>query len=137
MAWYLCTISSRSKENWHYCKKSSTWGIQTLGEYASKDRARKNDNLLFWIGGVGYVGVAKVKRDTRVPSSDDEVPWAGGKQRFGLIIPFNNLNEFENPLLFRFENRIQDKTGLDQSYFQRGYMPINDSVANVVMKFLK
>lgn len=134
MGWYLCTIASTSKMNWELCKKSNTWGINTKGDYTSRDRARKNDQLLFWLGGKGFVGYAKVSEDTRAPKNIDEVPWMGGQARYGLIIPLEDIVEFDSPKMLKFTNRRQEKTGLEQSMFQRGYMPITDASANSVIE---
>ena len=133
LGWYLCTIAAGSKRNWDLCKISKTWGVNTNSEYVSKDRARKDDNLLFWLGGKGYLGYAKVTEDMRPPISREETPWVGGQQIYGLVIPLELLVEFEVPRKLRFTNRIQDKTGLEQSMFQRGYMPITDLSAQVVI----
>lgn len=132
LAWYLCTIASTSKVNWGLCKTSKTWGILTTGDYSSHDRARKGDNLLFWLAGRGYVGYASVTEDTRAPQEDSEVPWQGGQERYGLVIPLSDIIEFSSPVLLKFVNRKQAVTGLDQSMFQRGYMPITDSAASSV-----
>lgn len=133
MGWYLCTIASTSKRNWELCKVSKTWGINTKAEYSSKDRARKDDNILFWLGGKGFIGYAKVSEDMRPPISPDETPWMGGREIYGLVIPLEDLIEFETPKMLKFINRRQDKTGLDQSMFQRGYMPITDVSAQTVI----
>ena len=134
MGWYLCTIASTSKNNWELCKVSQTWGINTKANYSSKDRARKGDNLLFWLGGKGFVGYAKVSEDTRPPHTLGETPWMGGQERYGLVIPLIELTVFEAPKMLKFINRRQEKTGLDQSMFQRGYMPITDDSANAAME---
>ena len=135
MSWYLCTIASKSKENWKLCKESNTWGIITSSGYSSGDRARKGDRLLFWLGGTGYVGHGEVGEDTRPPLSNSEVPWQGGQERFGLVIPINGITEFATPIFLKFSNRKQEGTKIDQSLFQRGFMPINDSSADVVLNF--
>lgn len=134
MSWYLCTISATSKKNWELCKISGTWGISSGPGFASRDRARSGDNLLFWLGSVGYVGTAVVSENSRPPLTDEEVPWFGGRDRFGLIIPFIELLEFHPPRKIGFTGRVQKGTSLDQSVFQRGFMPINDSAANFVIK---
>jgi hypothetical protein len=134
MGWYLCTVASTSQKNWELCKNSLTWGINTKGDYSSKDKARKGDFLLFWLGGKGFVGYAKVLEDTRAPNRPEEVPWNGGQATYGLIIPLVDLVEFESPRMLKFVNRKQTKTGLDQSMFQRGYMPINDVAAAAVIE---
>lgn len=133
MAWYLCTIASTSKKNWELCKQSKTWGIITQGGHGSGDRARKGDNLLFWLGGTGYVGYSEVTENTRAPQSPEEVPWMGGKERYGLIIPLKQITEFDKPIMLKFANRKQAVTNLDQSMFQRGYMPITDVIANDII----
>lgn len=132
MSWYLCTISAGSN-NWELCRKSSTWGINTSSGFASSDRARKNDSLLFWRAGIGYVAQALVSEDCRSPRSKQEAPWLGGPQKFGLIIPFVNLVEFSEPILLRFSNNRQERTLLPHSALQRGFIPINDSTAEVVL----
>jgi hypothetical protein len=137
MAWYLCTIASNSKVNWDLCKVSRTWGINTQGGHGSRDRAREGDDLLFWLGGIGYVGHAKVVENTRAPIEEYEVPWPGGLQRYGLVIPLEEINEFKNPLKLRFTNRKQELTNLDQSMFQRGFMPITNVVAESIKKLAK
>ena len=129
MSWYLCTIASTASVNWSLCKSSKTWGILTTGGYSSHDRARKGDNLLFWLAGIGYVGFAEVIENTRAPENELEVPWDGGKARYGLVIPLSEVVEFKSPVLLKFANRKQMITGLDQSMFQRGYMPITDVAA--------
>jgi hypothetical protein len=63
------------------------------------------------------------------------VPWQGGQERFGLVIPINGITEFATPIFLKFSNRKQEGTKIDQSLFQRGFMPINDSSADVVLNF--
>ena len=58
----------------------------------------------------------------------------GGQERYGLVIPLKELTVFEAPKMLKFINRRQEKTGLDQSMFQRGYMPITDVSANAAME---
>jgi hypothetical protein len=137
MAWYLCTISSTSKRNWELCKVSRTWGIITKGGHGSKDRAREGDDLLFWLGGVGYVGHATVIENTRAPIKAEEVPWSGGQERYGLVIPLKEITEFNQPITLKFTNRRQEVTNLDQSMFQRGFMPITNVLAESVIKLAK
>jgi hypothetical protein len=132
VAWYLCTLSSGSK-NWELCKRFNLWGINTSSGFASSDRARKKDFLLFWRAGIGYVARAEVVEDSRPPISEVEAPWLGGTQRYGLIVPFSHLQEFPSPVLLRFQNNKQELTLLNQSAFQRGFIPINDSVAEKVL----
>jgi len=132
MSWYLCTLSAGSK-NWELCKKSGTWGINTAAGFASSDRARKNDSLLFWRAGIGYVAHALVSEDCRPPITKEEAPWLGGPQKFGLVIPFVNLHEFVKPVLLRFQDNKQEQTLLPPSALQRGFIPINDSIAGVVL----
>jgi len=129
----LCSIASSSKINWKLCKDSLTWGLITTSQYASGDRARKDDSLLFWLAGTGYVGFGKVSEDTRPPKSILEAPWLGGQDRYGLVIPLSEIWEFNPPLLLKFNNRKQQLTQLDQSMFQRGFMPITDFAANEVL----
>lgn len=133
MAWYLCTIASSSKKNWDLCQQSLTWGISTKSGFASGDKARKGDNLIFWIGGIGFVGTARAAEDTRPPINKKEVPWLGGQVQYGLVIPLDEIKLFRKPLKLTFENRKQRKTGLEQFVFQRGYMPITDEVAKIVL----
>ena len=133
MTWYLCTISASSKNNWKLSKESRTWGLITTSQYGSGDRARKDDYLLFWLAGTGYVGYGKVAENTRAPKSNSEVPWQGGQERYGLVIPLSEIFEFDPPQLLRFVNRRQQFTELDQSMFQRGFMPITDNAANQVL----
>jgi hypothetical protein len=137
LSWYLCTIASNAKENWRLCIDSKTWGIITTNRYSSGDRARKGDQLLFWLAGTGYVGFGEVSQDTRPPLSSSEVPWQGGQERFGLVIPLVEIIEFESPILLKFITRKQQETQIDQSMFQRGFMPINDSAANLILSKAK
>ena len=133
MSWYLCTISSTARLNWQLCKESNTWGIITTNRYSSGDRARKGDHLLFWLAGTGYVGFGQVSENTRPPLSGIETPWEGGKDRFGLVIPMFAITEFVSPIHLKFVNRKQQETGIDQNMFQRGFMPINDTSAHIVL----
>jgi EVE domain len=133
MAWYLCTISASSKRNWELCKESQTWGINTSAGYASMDKARKKDNLLFYLATVGFIGFAEVAEDTRPPKSSAEAPWLGGISRFGLVIPLKPIKEFSKPYKLKFIDKKQEITNLDNSMFQRGYMPINDSVGELIV----
>ena len=105
----------------------------TSSQYGSGDRARKGDTLLFWLAGTGYVGFGEVLEDTRPPKNASEVPWQGGSERYGLIIPLSGITEIHPPLLLKFINRKQELTRLDQSMFQRGFMPITDVAAKEVL----
>ena len=133
MSWYLCTIASSAKVNWRLCKESNTWGIITTNRYSSGDRARKDDHLLFWLAGTGYVGFGQVSENTRPPLSSMETPWEGGRDRFGLVIPISEIIEFPVPIHMKFVNRKQQDTQFDQSMFQRGFMPITDNSAHLVL----
>lgn len=133
MTWYLCTIASSSKINWKLTIQSKTWGLITSSSYGSGDRSRQDDSLLFWLAGSGYVGFGKVSEDTRAPKNISEVPWQGGSERYGLVIPMSEIIEFENPIMLKFQNRKQLLTNLDQSMFQRGFMPITNNAANEVL----
>lgn len=133
MSWYLCTIASTAKLNWQLCRESKTWGIITTNRYSSGDRARKGDHLLFWLAGTGYVGFGQVSENTRPPLSSIETPWEGGKDRFGLVIPLSGITEFTFPIHLKFINRKQQETQIDQNMFQRGFMPINDISAHIVL----
>ena len=112
------------------------WGIATSTGYASNDSARKGDQLLFWISGVGYVGYADVIENTRRPADPGETPWLGGSTKYGLVIPMKMATEIQPPLKLKFEDGRQIGTGILQAYFQRGFMPINDDSANVVIELL-
>jgi hypothetical protein len=136
VSWYLCTISASSKRNWSLCKESLTWGISTASGFASSDRAKLGDALLFWVATIGYVGMAQVLEDVRPPNSILEVPWLGGQKKYGLVIPIGNLREFSPPLKLGFNGRKQIGTELDQSTFQRGYMPISDKAAGFVNQLI-
>jgi len=133
MSWFLCTISSTSKINWQKCKDVGMWGIATSTGYASNDSARNGDSLLFWISGVGYVGYADVVEDTRRPTNSSETPWLGGSSKYGLVIPMKIVSEMIPPLKLKFEGGKQIGTGILQAYFQRGFMPIKDDSANLVI----
>jgi hypothetical protein len=133
MTWYLCTIASSSKINWKLTIQSKTWGLITSSSYGSGDRSRQDDSLLFWLAGSGYVGFGNVSEDTRAPKNISEVPWQGGSERYGLVIPMSEIIEFENPIMLKFQNRKQLLTNLDQSMFQRGFMPITNNAANEVL----
>ena len=133
MTWYLCTISSSSRINWKLTIQSKTWGLITSSRYGSGDRSRQDDSLLFWLAGSGYVGFGNVSEDTRAPKNISEVPWQGGSERYGLVIPMSEIIEFEKPIMLKFQNRKQLLTNLDQSMFQRGFMPITNNAANEVL----
>ena len=136
MAWFLCTISSTSKSNWQKCKDANMWGIATSTGFASNDVARKGDSLLFWLSGIGFVGYSNVTETTRRPKEASETPWLGGADKYGLVIPMKLVKEIHPPLKLKFIDGRQEKTGILQPYFQRGFMPINDSAANVVIEMV-
>jgi hypothetical protein len=137
MTWYLCTISSSSKINWKLTIQSKSWGLITSSRYGSGDRSRQGDSLLFWLAGSGYVGFGNVSEDTRAPKNISEVPWQGGSERYGLVIPMSEIIEFEKPIMLKFQNRKQLLTNLDQSMFQRGFMPITNNAANEVLSLAR
>ena len=113
MAWLLATIGKSDSRNWEICKEHNLWGISVLGESDFIHKASKGDNLLFWVSGKGFVGTAVAIEDTRVPRGPEETPWRGGNSRYGFIIPV--------------------KTGIPLAYFRRGFQPIGDVQAKIVL----
>lgn len=119
--------------NWEICREYALWGIKTSSGFASVDRARKGDNLLFWRSKIGFAATALVTEDSRTPQTPNETPWPGGMKTYGIVIPFSNLKEFETPVYLKFHLYKQEITGLSSSALQRGFVPITDKIANQVI----
>lgn len=134
MGWLLATIGKSDKGNWELCKAAGLWGVSIQGENNYIPKAQKDDSLLFWVGGVGFVGYGKVTEDMRVPKSDSEIPWRGGLARYGFVVPFKITAELHPPLLLNFKSNLQLGTGIPLAYFRRGFQPITDAQANFVLE---
>lgn len=134
MGWLLATISKTEKKNWDLCKSVGLWGISVQGENNYIPKAEKDDFLLFWVGGVGFVGVGKASEKMRVPLNEAEIPWRGGLTRYGFVVPFKLVDEFTPAILLPFKDNFQVETGIPLAYFRRGFQPITDAQANVVLK---
>lgn len=133
MAWLLATIGKSDSRNWEICKEHNLWGISVLGESDFIHKASKGDNLLFWVSGKGFVGTAVATEDTKVPKGPEETPWRGGNARYGFIIPVKFDREFNKPIKLNFSNNVQEKTGIPLAYFRRGFQPIGDVQAKIVL----
>jgi hypothetical protein len=134
MGWILATVSKSEKKNWDLCKKFEIWGVPTQGEKDYIEKAKQNDFLLFWVGGVGFVGTGIAVENLRPTKSDAEIPWKGGMSRFGFILPFKLTAEFSEPVMFNFKSNMQLKTNIPLAYFRRGFQPITDLQAEIVLQ---
>lgn len=130
MAWYLCTISRHEPRNWERCKEAGLWGVP--GESKAAREVKKGDQLLFWMGGRGYIGFGQVTDLGRVPLRRDEVPWAGGLARWSYIIPMRVQVEIKQPVRLKFSHSVQELTGFAATHFQRGFASIADKPAQTV-----
>ena len=89
-----------------------------------------NDNIMQWASEsirIPYLHPLTGKMTTYVPDFLITYKTRDNTLRAELI-------EIKPPLLLKFINRKQELTNLDQSMFQRGFMPITDSAANAVLK---
>ncbi len=93
---------------------------------------KKGDQLLFWLGGRGYVGFGIVADSGRAPARREEVPWAGGLARWSFVIPMRVQVEVKEPIRLKFSRSVQDETGFAATRFQRGFSAIDDARAQMV-----
>ena len=135
MGWILATISKTEKGNWDLCKKFEIWGVSIQGEQGYIEKAEKEDRLLFWVGGSGFVGTGIVKEKIRIPKSEQEIPWRGGAIRYGFVVPFKLEREFTPPRKFLFKDNTQVETQIPLAYFRRGFQPITDKQAETVLNY--
>lgn len=131
MAWFVCAVSPREKKNWDLCKESGFWGY-TRGAAPGT----VGDQLLFWVGGRGYVGYGVVVGDPHEPSDRSEAPWPGSVYRFTSVVPFKLQYEAKNPVFLRFKSNVQEVTGFNTANLQRGMSRVPDSAAGLVVELL-
>ena len=123
--WFICTLGKSTSHNWDICKEHKIWGIPTNGRNYNLSKAKKGDNLLFYLASVGFLGLGKVTGPMRIPSSREEAPWAGGIYRYGVIVPFKLVTETDSPLKVNFvTNKIAD-TGVSTTLLRRGFAQVS------------
>ncbi len=135
MAWWLCTISSKTPRNWDVCKEVGLYGIP--GERNRAREVKVEDGLLIWMGGKGYLAEARVVDAPRVPKSRAEAPWGGGTLRFRWVVPFELVTELRKPLAFPFQGQTQVRTGFSKNMFLRSFTSVLDEPAGVVVAALR
>jgi hypothetical protein len=128
--WFLCTIGSKTPDNWMLCKQVGLYGINRPRN--DRPHAEVGDQLLVWQGGAGYIAQAAVTGPVRSPSNKNEAPWPGGPDRFAHVVPIEVLFEVTSPLMLPFVGNEQSGTGFTKGIFQRGFSPIPEEAAMYV-----
>ena len=137
MTWFVGAIAKESAHNWGLCKDISHFGISTGGRKVGVSNIKKGDKLLVWLGGTGFIGIAKITGVPRNPVSREEAPWGGGLHRFGLIFPIEVVFEPKAPIWLGFQDGKQEKTGMAQMALRRGFSAITDSAGEAAEEIIK
>lgn len=137
MSWFIGAIAKESAHNWSLCKDISLFGISTGGRKVGASNIKKGDKLLVWLGGSGYIAVAKITGTPRNPASREEAPWGGGLHRFGLVFPIEVTYEPNAPVWLGFEGGKQLKTGMAQFSLRKGFSSIPDAVGESAEKLIR
>ena len=137
MTWYVAAISKQSPNNWNLCKQVGLFGISTQGRKIGISEIKKNDQVLVWLGGRGFVATASIVSSPRQPKNRDETPWGGGIYRFGIVIPIVVTFEVKEPVWLGFENGRQILTGLSQFSLRKSFSVIPDEVALKALEIMK
>ncbi len=136
MAWYLCTIGAKQPGNWDIAKAHGIWGIPA-SPFGRRIRATIGDDLLFWLGGKGFIARGIVTGPPVTPLSKQEAPWPGSHYRFRVVIPMKVVLEAPQPVRFRFEGFIQEETGLNKNMFLGGFTEMPSAAAEMVVAKLR
>lgn len=135
----LCTISKQERKNWEICRDVGLWGVPHGNKWkVNLTKAKTDDRLLFWIAAEGFVGWGTVTGPMRVPTSRDEVPWAGGLYRYAALVPMRVELELKKPLKLRFdESQKQLGTGISVFMLRRGFIHVRDEQADAAIAAMK
>ena len=126
MSWFVFTIGQSNPGNWELCKEVGAYGV-SFG--SGRPRAKKEDRILIWLGGRGYVAEAVVTGPPTEARTEEEVPWPGGLNRYAYLVPIRVVVEVREPVNFPFVGRVQPETGVKTAHLQRGMATIPDSAA--------
>jgi hypothetical protein len=135
MTSFICTIAHKSAGNWPICRSTGLWGVPR-----SAQRHRllpdQGDRLLVWLASVGFIAECLVIGPTRIPESDDEVPWPGGIRRYRQLIPIAVKYETTQPVRLTFERGRNQATGLHVYMLRSGLEDISDDMAKGILEIL-
>ena len=131
MRYFVATISPKYPKNYDQCKVSGLWGM--TNRKAEAELVSKGDRILFWLGGVGFVGEAEALEKVRELSGYDWKPYDPRDFNWGFKIKF--LREFETPLHYRFPGGVNSVIGIKSSDFQfKAFFPIEKHQYDKIIK---
>ena len=123
LSWFVFSIGKSTPRNWDLCKEVGAYGV-SVG--SGRPKVKEEDRILIWLGGRGYVAEAIATGPPTEPSTEEEVPWPGGLDRYAYVVPIRLVAEVREPINFRFIGRVQPETGVKTSHLQRGIASISD-----------
>jgi hypothetical protein len=134
---FICTISASGLHNWDICKEIGAWGIATNGMKVTLPDVKPGDRLFIYRASKGLIATATVTDKIRIPIDRSEAPWAGGLFRYGALVPFSKVIEFEFPVKVVFEKMRILNTAISVTALRRGFSSITESDANELISHLK
>lgn len=136
LRWFICTLSKEGFHNWELCKEVGLWGVPTNGRNVAKPDLHKGDGLIVYAASRGFKAICKINGDARRPIDKQEAPWAGGVFRYGLVIPFAVVEEFEEPIAAQFPNQRLNGTSITTTQLRRGFSSITAEDGKAVLKLV-
>lgn len=99
--------------------------MPTNGRNVGKPDLHNGDGLVVYAASRGLKAICKITGDSRRPIDKQEAPWAGGVFRYGLVIPFEVVEEFEEPVATQFSNQRLIGTSITTTQLRKGFSAIN------------
>ena len=137
MSNFICTISATGLHNWDICKQISAWGVATNGMKVTLPEVKSGDRLFIYRASKGIIATATVSDKIRIPLERAETPWAGGLFRYGALVPFNQVIEYDSPVKVTFVKMRITNTSISATALRRGFSSISDSDAQELISLLK
>ena len=134
--WHICTLSKSGFHNWELCKKVGLWGIPTNGRNVRKPELQNGDGLIIYAATRGFIAFCEIVGEVRRPKDKLEAPWAGGVFRYGLILPFEVVMEFDQPISAVFSSQKLQGTSITTTQLRKGFSPINTEDGKYLLKTL-
>lgn len=93
---FVCVISPRSRANYTLCRQHNLWGF-TKRAQGLASLVRPNDLLWFYIGGKGFVALARAISPAEPFPADEPPPWRDGR-KYSLRLRLDCVKDLSQPI---------------------------------------
>jgi hypothetical protein len=121
---FVCAISLKTQTNWDVCRSRSLWGF-TQKAVGKASQVHPNSLLWFYVGGRGFVGLARATSKPRPLAVWEPSPWDDDRE-YGAILPVQFIADINPPVRLSFEKgySVDARTGIHNNLLISGFFKI-------------